>query len=61
MKYHLISNLITSHNVTFIGPTANAAQFFFHPPLMNALRIKEHKHLQFPRNAREISHDRNIL
>lgn len=35
--------------------------FFFRPPLMNALRIKEHKHLQFPRNAREISHDRNIL
>lgn len=27
MKYHLISNLITSHNISFIGPPANAAQF----------------------------------
>lgn len=26
MKYHLISNLIKSHNISFIGPPANALQ-----------------------------------
>lgn len=27
MKYHLISNLITSHNISFIELAANAVQF----------------------------------
>lgn len=27
MKYHLISNLIMSHNISFIGPPAISVQF----------------------------------
>lgn len=59
MKYHLIPNLIKSHNISIIGPPANAARL----PAADecAVYLKKTQTFTVPRTTHEISHDGNIL